>query len=118
MPTSRRHLLLAGAAAPLLAACAQDLWKYRSEPVGELARRLGICAAAFCTLKAGQPQPVTTLGAGTPGACSGPAGAVPPDTIFQAASLTKPVVAFAALRLVLAGQLELAAPVSRYLPQG
>ena len=38
--------------------------------------------------------------------------------IFQAASLTKPVIAFGALRLVLDGQLGLDAPASHYLPAG
>ena|GEM_PF-2497396 len=49
--------------------------------------------------------------------CSSPRGAAG-DAIFQAASLTKPVVAFAALRLVREGRLDLQAPVSRYLPVG
>lgn len=43
---------------------------------------------------------------------------MPDDAVFQAASLTKPMVAFGALRLVLAGLLDLDAPVSRYLPCG
>ncbi len=38
------------------------------------------------------------------------------DTIFDLASLTKPVVATAAARLIEDGKLELDAPVSRYLP--
>jgi len=37
-------------------------------------------------------------------------------TIFEAASLTKPVVAYAALRLADQGKLDLDAPLSRYLP--
>ena len=40
------------------------------------------------------------------------------QSVFQAASLTKPVVAYAALKLALAGQLDLQSPVSRFLPDG
>jgi CubicO group peptidase (beta-lactamase class C family) len=40
------------------------------------------------------------------------------DAIFQAASLTKPVIAFVALKLVRDGKLNLSAPVSHYLPDG
>ena len=39
---------------------------------------------------------------------------VGPDTVFEAASLTKPLVAYAALRLVEAGRLELDKPLSAY----
>ena len=40
---------------------------------------------------------------------------VAPETLFQAASISKPVAALAALRLVEEGVLELDAPVNRYL---
>lgn len=40
------------------------------------------------------------------------------DSIFQAASLSKPVFAFAVLNLVEQGKLELDTPVVKYLPQG
>lgn len=40
------------------------------------------------------------------------------DAVFQAASLTKPVIAFVALKLVKEGKLDLSAPVSHYLPDG
>lgn len=43
---------------------------------------------------------------------------LPSDPVSQAASLTKPVIAFAALKLVSHGLLDLRAPVSRYLPEG
>ena len=109
MTVTRRQLLLASAAAsPLLASCATDLTRYRDQDVAEVAASLGVCAAAYATLQAGRVQ--ETVVAGTCGAA--------PDAVFQAASLTKPVVAYAALRLALAGQLDLHAPVSHYLTQG
>ena len=40
------------------------------------------------------------------------------DSIFQAASLSKPIFAYAVLKLVAQGKLELDAPVVKYLPQG
>lgn len=109
MAITRRQLLLTGAAvSPLLASCAADPTRHQGRPVAEVAAGLGVCAAAFATLRAGQVQPTAVAGH-----CS-----AAPDAIFQAASLTKPVVAYGALRLVLAGQLDLQAPVAHYLPQG
>jgi CubicO group peptidase (beta-lactamase class C family) len=109
MPLHRRDVLIASAT-PWLAGCATDVWQHRQAPVAQLATRLGVCAAVYATLKAGQPQPpVATAG------CQSP---VAPDAIFQAASLTKPVVAYGVQHLVQAGVLDLASPVARYLPKG
>ena len=47
----------------------------------------------------------------------GTAEPVTPETLFQAASISKPVAALAALRLVEEGVLELDAPVNRYLQE-
>jgi len=110
MPLRRRRLLMAGAAVPWLASCSTDLWRHREAPVTALAARLAVCASAYSTLKAGTPQPPVALNG-----CHAATGA---DAIFQAASLTKPVVAFGVLRLVQAGSLDLGAPVARYLPGG
>jgi CubicO group peptidase (beta-lactamase class C family) len=111
MPVSRRNLLLAGASLPVLASCARDLRELRQRPVAELAQDLGVCSAAYAVLRAGVPSAPMAVS----GCDAGPARA---DAIFQAASLTKPVVAFAALQLVLEGHLALDAPVSHHLPKG
>lgn len=112
MPLSRRDLLLAGASAPFLASCATDLTQYAEQPFPALAAKLGVCAASYATLSDGKPNPsVMTSG------CS-PAAPVGADAVFQAASLTKPVIAFVALQLVREGRLDVRAPVSRYLPDG
>lgn len=112
MSISRRKLLAAGAAAPLLSSCATDLSLFSDEPLPALAARLGVCAATYATLEAGRPN--------TPMAVSGCKSDQPvhAQSIFQAASLTKPVIAFVALKLVRDGGLDLRAPVSRYLPEG
>ena len=43
--------------------------------------------------------------------------AMTPDSIFRIASMTKPIVSAAAMTLVEEGKLDLAAPVSQYLPE-
>ena len=47
-----------------------------------------------------------------------PASTVLPDSVFQAASLSKPVFAYAVLKLVEQGKMALDTPVMQYLPQG
>jgi CubicO group peptidase (beta-lactamase class C family) len=112
MSVSRRDCLFLGAIAPLLVSCATDLTKYSTEPVAELAAKLGVCMAAYVTLSAGTPNnPVLVSG------CV-PAQDEYSNPVFQAASLTKPVIAYAALKLVRDGQLDLSMPVSHYLPGG
>lgn len=111
MPLDRRKLLLTGAGLPFLASCASDITKLREKPPEALAEDLKVCAAAYVVLRAGAPgSPVVLAGCADSKAQA--------SAIFQAASLTKPVVAFAALRLTLAGHLDLNAPVSQYLPGG
>ena len=109
---SRRELLVASALTPFLSSCATNLSKFSEEPLPDLAARLGVCAASYVTLDAGRPNtPVVVSGCPS-------ARPIPFDPVFQAASLTKPVIAFVALKLVRDGRLDLRAPVSRYLPNG
>ncbi|MBC7500106.1 MAG: beta-lactamase family protein [Herminiimonas sp.] len=112
MPISRRKFIVASASAPFLSSCATDLSQYSDESILSLSRRLGVWAASYVTFDAGKPSADVVLSG-----CSSarPVHAVP---IFQAASLTKPVIAFVALKLVQNGKLDLNAPVSRYLPHG
>lgn len=76
-----------------------------------LAKDLSVCTSAYAVLRGAQPgAPVLVSGCAEPGEQTEP--------IFQAASLTKPVIAFGALQLALDGQLNLKAPASHYLPAG
>lgn len=81
------------------------------ETASSLAMKLGICAT-YVPLSAGKPAPPVALSH-----CS-TARPIRADSLFQAASLTKPVIAFVALALQRDGKLDLHAPVSRYLPDG
>lgn len=111
VPVSRRKFLLAGGVLPTLACCASEITKLGKRPVGALAKDLDVCSAAYAVLRSGKPTtPVSVSG------CS--ESSDPANAIYQAASLTKPIVAFAALRLVLEDELDLDAPASYYLPAG
>lgn len=102
---------MAGASVPVIASCASDITKLSERPVAGLASELGVCSAAYAVVRSGKPMdPVAVTGCGNDTDRA--------DAIFQAASLTKPVVAFAALRLALEGELDLDAPASHYLPNG
>jgi len=105
MPISRREFLVASAIAPFISSCATNLSKFSEEPTPDLAVRLGVCAATYVTLIAGKPNPPVVVSG-----CSSVV-TVQADAIFQAASLTKPVIAFVALKLVKEGKLDLSAPV-------
>jgi CubicO group peptidase (beta-lactamase class C family) len=111
MPISRRKLLAASIATPFVSSCATGRSSDREETVSALAAKLGI-SATYVTLAAGKLAPTVVL------SNSSSRHPVHADSLFQAASLTKPVIAFVALALVREGRLELAAPVSRYLPNG
>lgn len=105
---SRRSFLCASAAVPLLTACATDVERFRGASVSELARRRGVHAASYVFIKGGKAGRTESV------SCCEPFE----QAVFQAASLTKPAVAFAALQLAKRGHLDLQAPVDRYLPRG
>jgi CubicO group peptidase (beta-lactamase class C family) len=115
MPDTRflqRRVLMAAAAGSVLSACTTHLAKYAGTPVSELAASEGVCYCSYATLKAGIAQaPMVVQG------CR-PAKTAGPDGILQAASLTKPVVAFLVLELARAGRMDLHSAVSTYLPEG
>jgi CubicO group peptidase (beta-lactamase class C family) len=96
---------MAGAGVPLLASCASGIEPRRNASLPDFAKALNASAATYAVLRSGQPVSTQAV-----------TGA--PDAIFQAASLTKPVVALAALKMVQAGRIDLSTPVSHYLPDG
>jgi CubicO group peptidase (beta-lactamase class C family) len=96
----------------LLPSCATDISRHVGDSIPELARRLEICAATFAIMRSGQVQSSSVV----TGCSKGNAPQI--DSVFQAASLTKPVITFAALSLVLEGKLNLQSPVALYLPNG
>jgi CubicO group peptidase (beta-lactamase class C family) len=77
-----------------------------------VAKERRVCAASFAVLRAGKLDRASVV--------SGCTQTLEPtvDSVFQAASLTKPVVAYLALRLALSGALDLNASVAHYLPRG
>lgn len=112
MSISRRKFIVASVSAPFLTSCATDLSRYSKESISSLVGRLGVCAASYVTLDAGKPNADVVVSG-----CSS-TRPVHAEPIFQAASLTKPLIAFLALKLVQNGKLDLNAPVSLYLPHG
>ncbi|CCD96013.1 putative Beta-lactamase precursor [Bradyrhizobium sp. ORS 375] len=119
-PRSGRRLVafqaLSVAMAFLLTACAAGIDEMHppsaEQPLQNLVQRHHICGAAIGFLKSGKLARTEML-AGCP-------GAAPPSahSVFQVASLSKPVFAYAVLKLVAAGKLDLDAPVLSYLPDG
>lgn len=102
-------LLLSACAAP---PAAREATAPPAEALARLARQHHVCAVATAVIRQRALQSVT--------AASGcePAWQVRPDSVFQAASLSKPVFAYAVLKLVQQGRMALDAPVMQVLPGG
>ena len=83
-----------------------------AERLAQLAQQHRVCGAAVAVIRQRELQSVATASG-----CD-PALQVRSDSVFQAASLSKPVFAYAVLKLVQQGHLALDAPVLQYLPQG
>lgn len=101
----------------LLSACASSREEDSStrsspQPLQQLVVQSKVCGAAVAVIRQHALRSVTTA-SGCPG------WATPsPDSLFQAASLGKPLFAYAVLKLAREGVLDLDAPVMRYLPHG
>ena len=80
--------------------------------LSKLAARHHVCGVAVAVIKDRKLDSIQTATG-----CQ-PAPVPNSDSVFQAASLSKPVFAYAVLKLVEQGKLDLDAPVVRYLPQG
>ena len=116
MRARRRVVFLMALVAACLGACASQEARPAAGDAGallaELAGRHHVCAAALAVVKGGKLAAIHTA-SGCPGA-----QAARPDSVFQAASLSKPVFAYAVLRLAEQGGIDLDAPLTRYLPGG
>ncbi|HQC95531.1 MAG TPA: serine hydrolase domain-containing protein [Aquabacterium sp.] len=95
--------------APLPAGAQQEGLQDRLQ---RLATRYGICKVTAAVVQDRELRFVT--------AAQGCAAdeALTPDSIFQAASLSKPVFAYAVLKLAQQGKIDLDAPLLQYLPGG
>ena len=82
------------------------------ETLTVLAERHHVCGVAVAVIKNRKLDTIESTAA-----CS-PAATLKADAVFQAASLSKPVFAYAVLKLVGQGKLALDAPVMKYLPLG
>lgn len=126
---SRRTLLRRAAAAGLGAAAglpdlaaADDasLWTRRRELFAQLLpermAQLGVPGAQAVLLREGRPAWSVALGRRGPAASGDDGGPVQADTVFEAASMSKPLFAYLALLQVQAGRLALDQPVMELMP--
>lgn len=100
----------------LLQACSPIPEPTQTASLGEVLKTLAqehkVCSVAVAVVRAGKLAQTETA-SGCPGVSQ-----TIPDGIFQAASLSKPVFAYAVLKMAEKGKIDLDAPVMRYLPQG
>ena len=128
MPLSRRHFLLGSTGAVLLnarpgsawplqatASAAPPLWQPNADLLRSLPRLLELASVPGLALGIVDGKRVWRRGFGD--AIEETARPVLDETVFEAASLGKPVFAYAMLRLVDAGVLDLDRPLYDYLPQ-
>ena len=126
MPLSRRHFMLGSAGAVLATARAGVAWPVQTpdtnaprwQPNADLLRQLprllelaSVPGLALAVVEGGR-----TWRRGFGQAVEDPARAVSEETVFEAASLGKPVFAYAVLRLADGGVLDLDRPLYDYLP--
>jgi CubicO group peptidase (beta-lactamase class C family) len=106
-----------GAALLCSAGCAAAPRPAAQEPVGdgfaELLERAGIPGMSMAVIEDGRVRRARGFGRTE----AGGGRAVDENTVFEAASLSKPVLAYLALRLVDAGRLELDRPLREYLAE-
>ena len=127
MPLSRRHFLLGSTGAVLLSArprgawplqatasAAPHLWQPNADLLRSLPRLLELASVPGLALGIVDGKQVWHRGFGDAIEESG--RPVSEETVFEAASLGKPVFAYAMLRLVDAGVLDLDRPLYDYLP--
>ena len=127
MPLSRRHFLLGSTGAVLLSArprtawplqatasAATPLWQPNADLLRSLPRLLELASVPGLALGIVDGKRVWRRGFGD--AIEEPARPVSDETVFEAASLGKPVFAYAMLRLVDAGVMDLDRPLYDYLP--
>ncbi len=89
-------------------------WRSALDLAEHLCRTDVLPAVAIEVLRDGKTTGVQTFGRQSPHPDAPP---LRPDAIFLVASITKPVVAMGALKLIEQGALSLGDPVSRYLPE-
>lgn len=102
-------VLMAGCASPPDRAPPSE---YTHTSLERLATQHRVCGVALAIIKNRKLHSIDSTSG-----CE-PPHAVGSDSVFQAASLSKPVFAYAVLKLVGLGKLELDAPVIKYLPHG